>query len=140
MATTNYSNSVTFGAPTYSSQPRFDGPIPCCASQIEFVTDPAEREQLLTEGKLSCFNGLRLDGFKSVDYGIAAASVGVQKILFHIKSILANDDPEVRTTHSSQTKQCIHIVPCIAKMSLNLGRPPHETRHRIPSHRSVPTC
>lgn len=64
-------------------------------SQLEFVTDPAEREQLLADGKLSCFNGLRLDGFESVDYGIAEASSGVQRILFHIRTILANDDLEV---------------------------------------------
>lgn len=64
-------------------------------SQLEFVTDPAEREQLLADGKLSCFNGLRLDGFESVNYGIAEASPGVQKILFHIRTILANEDPEV---------------------------------------------
>ena len=69
--------------------------LPRCASQLEFVTVASEREKLSAAGKLSCFNGLRLDGSEPVDYGTAAAHHGVLRIVFHIESFLANDVPEV---------------------------------------------
>ena len=77
--------------------------LPRCASQLEFVTVASEREQLSAAGKLSCFNGLRLDGSEPVDYGTAAAHHGVLRIVFHIETFLANDVPEVSAINIGRT-------------------------------------
>ena len=89
----------------------------------------SERETLSAAGKLSCFNGLRLDGSEPINYDTAAVHHGVLRLVLHIESFLANGVPDVSTTF--RRKMCTTCPHCVSLIMLDL---------RASFHRLVPTC